>query len=61
MTAAPAVADLGARRRRGDAAIAAVAAAPVAHVPVAFLDALTCREPRGDGVPLRTLRVVSAG
>jgi hypothetical protein len=40
---APSVlADLGARRARGERAVAAMAAAPVRHVPPAFLAALTC-------------------
>lgn len=35
--------DLTARRLRGEQAVARVAAAPVRHVPVAFLAALQCR------------------
>lgn len=36
--------DLTARRVRGEQAVARVAAAPVRHVPVAFLAALACVE-----------------
>jgi hypothetical protein len=36
--------DLTARLARGDAAVARVAAAPVRHVPAAFLSALACTD-----------------
>jgi hypothetical protein len=36
------VVDLAARRARGDDAMARVAAAPVQHVPLAFVAALLC-------------------
>lgn len=64
-TCAAAPPDLGARRRSGELAIAAAAAAPVRHVTTAFLDALNCRAVPGEpdagrrcwsGRPLRAVR-----
>lgn len=58
--ASPALTDLGARRRAGEAAVAVAAAAPVRHVTQEFLDALNCRA--YDGVaPGPWLRAVGTG
>ncbi len=55
--------DLTARRLRGERAVARVAAAPVRHVPVAFLAALACLDVGADLTAPETagLRAVSAG
>ena len=57
------VADLTARRSARDSAVTTRAAAPVAHVTQAFLDALNCRgewalDGSGDDVPRRHLFAV---
>jgi hypothetical protein len=49
--------DLAACRARSDQAVARVAAAPVRHVPAAFLAALRCVDEMGEGAPAPVLRL----
>lgn len=55
--------DLTARRLRGEQAVARMAAAPVRHVPAAFLAALECLDVSADltAPTVAGLRAVSAG